>query len=89
MNIPLFHRYRLDSQYCSAVDRSGFSTNDWMANAAPSADSICVPISMYPYPVSGPVGGTPKVTTSPSDANAIPTLNASRNRWGSVIRWSE
>ena len=69
-----------DSQYSLAVDRSGFSTNEWMANAAPSTDGRASPFSMYPYPVSGPVGGTPNVTTSPSDASANPTRNASKNR---------
>ena len=80
MKMPLFHRYRPDSQYSVAVDRSGFSTNERMAYAAPSTDGRASPFSTYPYPVSGPVGGTPKVTTSPPDASASPTRNASRNR---------
>ena len=50
MKMPLFHRYRPDSQYSLAVDRSGFSTNEWMVHAAPSTDGRASPLLDVPVP---------------------------------------
>ena len=44
---------------------------------------------MYPYPVSGEVGNTPKVTNLPFKAYFIPIFIDSRKPSLSFITWSE
>jgi hypothetical protein len=85
-NIPEFQRKLPLATYFSASSRNGFSTNCRERKAFGWGSES--PSSIYPKPVSGRLGGMPKVTSIPSRASDEATATSAAKVAVSRIRWS-
>jgi hypothetical protein len=87
--MPAFHRTSPSASSAAARAASGFSMKRATARAPSGPLPSASPTRMYPYPVSGRVGGTPIVTRrSVASATSSARASVARNAGASPIAWS-